>query len=155
MHRSVSSSSGVWFAGIKVIVRVHASQSDGRLGAWESEESLGNALPFHVHRREDEQVVLLDGTVSFLVGDRVHHLVAGDTLSLPRSVPHAHVVTSQNARLLTIATPGGFEQLFVDVGVPARPGTTPPQPDTAALARAVGRLGVQIVGPPPVFDERN
>jgi quercetin dioxygenase-like cupin family protein len=150
-----SSSNGVWFAGTKVIVRVLAAQSDGRLGAWESEESLRNALPLHVHTREDEQAVLLEGTVAFLVGDRVHHLVAGDTLALPRDVPHAHVVTSQNARVLTIAMPGGFEQLFVDLGVPALPGTTPLPPDTAALAQAAAALGVQIVGPPPVLDARS
>ena len=152
MERPGSVSSGVWFAGTKVIVRVHAAESDGRLGAWESEESLGNALPLHVHTREDEQVVLLEGTVTFLVGDRVHHLVAGNTLALPRHVPHAHVVTSQNARVLTVAMPGGFEQLFVDLGVPALPGTTPSPPDTAALAQAAAALGVQILGPPPVLD---
>jgi mannose-6-phosphate isomerase-like protein (cupin superfamily) len=148
-------SSGVWFAGTKVIVRVRATQSDGRLGAWESEESLPNALPLHVHTREDEQVVLLEGTIAFLVGDRVHHLVAGDTLALPRGVAHAHVVTSQQARVLTVAMPGGFEQLFVDLGVPALPGTTPPPPDNAALARAAAAFGVQIVGPPPVLDARS
>jgi hypothetical protein len=106
----------------------------------------------HVHTREDEQVVLLEGTVAFVVGDRVHRLVAGDTLALPRGIPHAHVVTSQEARVLTIAMPGGFEQLFVDLGVRALPGTTPPPPDTAALAQAVARLGVQLVGPPPGLD---
>jgi quercetin dioxygenase-like cupin family protein len=155
MGRRESVSGGVWFAGAKVIVRVRAAQSDGRLGAWESEEPLRTALPLHVHTREDEQVMLLEGTIAFLVGDRVHHLVAGDTLALPRGVPHAHVITSQQARVLTVAMPGGFEQLFVDLGVPALPGTTPPPPDTAALAQAVAALGVQIVGPPPVLDARS
>ena len=86
---------------------------------------------------------------------RVHHLVAGDTLALPRGVPHAHVVTSHQARVLTLATPGGFEQLFVDLGVPALPDTTPPPPDNAALAQAAERLGIQIVGPPPALDARS
>jgi quercetin dioxygenase-like cupin family protein len=148
-------SSAVWFAGTKVIVRVRSAQSDGRLGAWESEEPLGGALPLHIHTREDEQVMLLDGTITSVVGDRVHHLVAGDTLALPRGVPHAHVVTSETARVLTIAMPGGFEQLFLDLGVPALPGTTADPPDTAALAEAAARLGVKIVGPPPVLDARS
>jgi quercetin dioxygenase-like cupin family protein len=152
MEQRPSTPNEVWFGATKVIVRVHASQSDGRLGAWESEEPLGTALPLHVHTREDEQVVLLDGTITFLVGDRVHHLAPGDTLALPRGVPHAHVVTSHKARVLTLATPGGFEQLFIDLGVPALPGTTPPPPDTAALAQAAARLGIQIVGPPPALD---
>jgi len=152
MDSPASALPGVWFAGTRVIVRVRASQSDGRLGAWESQESLHTALPLHVHTREDEQVILLEGTLSFSVGDGVHHLVAGDTLSLPRGVPHTHVITSQNARVLTIAVPGGFEQLFVDLGVPAIPGTRPPALDRGPLEQAVARLGVQIVGPPPSLD---
>jgi hypothetical protein len=109
----------------------------------------------HVHAREDEQVVLLEGRITFLVGDRVHHLGAGDTLALPRGVPHAHVVTSHKARVMTLATPGGFEQLFVDLGVPALPGTAPPPPAIAALTQAAARLGIQIVGPPPALDARS
>ena len=145
-------SSRVWFAGAMVVVHVEAAQSDGRLGAWESEESLGDRLPVHVHTREDEQVVLLEGKITLWVGDRVHHLVSGDTLALPRGVPHAHLVTSRKARILTVAIPGGFERLFTDLGVPAPPGTTAPPPDNAALAEAAGRLGVQIVDPPPAVD---
>jgi quercetin dioxygenase-like cupin family protein len=145
-------SSGVWFGGAMVVVHVQAAQSGGRLGAWESEETLGDRLPLHVHTREHEQVVLLEGTITFWVGDQVHHLVAGDTLALPRGVPHAHLVTSRTARTLTVATPGGFERLFTDLGVPALPGTTAPPPDNAALAQAAGQLGVQIVGPPPAVD---
>jgi mannose-6-phosphate isomerase-like protein (cupin superfamily) len=154
MERHASVLAGVWFAGTRVIVRVRASQSDGRLGAWESQEPLHTALPMHVHTREDGQVMLLEGTVSFFVGDLIYHLIAGDTLALPRGVPHAHIITSQNARVLTIAMPGGFEQLFVDLGVPALPDTAPPPLDRGALEQTVARLGVQIVGPPPTLDER-
>jgi quercetin dioxygenase-like cupin family protein len=144
--------SALWFAGTRVMVRVQAAQSDGRLGAWESEESRGVALPLHIHTREDEHVMLFEGQVTFRVGDRLHHLVAGDSLALPRGVPHAHVVASAQARLLTVAMPGGFERLFTDLGTPALPGTAPPPADTDALAEAVARLGVKVVGPPPELD---
>jgi len=139
-----------WFAGALVVVHVQAAHSQGRLGVWESVESRGDRLPLHTHHQEDEQVVLLDGQITFYVGDRIHRLTKGRTLSLPRGVPHAHRITSDKARILTIATPGGFERLFTDLGVPALPGTTaPPRPDNATLQAAVGTLGVQIIGPPP------
>jgi hypothetical protein len=154
MEGPASVVAGVWFASARVIVRVRASQSDGRVGAWESHEPLGTALLLHVHTREDEQVALLEGTLSCVVGDLVHHLVAGDTLALPRGVPHAHVITSPDARVLTIAMPGGFEQLFVDLGVPALPDTAPPPLDRGTLEQAAARLGVQIVGPPPTLEAR-
>ena len=144
--------SDVWFAGTRVVVHVRGAQSDGRVGVWESEEPRGTALPLHVHTREDEQAVVLDGTVSFHVGELIHRLGAGETLGLPRGVPHAHLVTSPTARVLTIAMPAGFEQLFVDLGVPALPGATPPPLDRSALTEAARRLGVEIVGPPPTLN---
>jgi hypothetical protein len=41
-----------------------ASQSHGRLGVLESIEPRGTALPLHVHHREDEQAVALEGHVT-------------------------------------------------------------------------------------------
>jgi len=150
LDRRNSESSALWFAGALVVVHVQAQDSDGRVGVWESVESRGDRLPLHVHHREDEHVVLLEGQITFWVGNEIHHLNPRQTLALPRGVPHAHRVTSQQARILTVATPAGFERLFTDVGVPALPRTTaPPRPDDATLEAAVGLLGVQIVGPPP------
>ena len=143
----------LWFAGVRVIVRVDAAQSRGRLAVWESEEPRGVGLPLHVHTREDEQVVVLDGEIVVRVGAETHRLASGATIALPRGVPHAHLVTSPRARLLTVAVPGGFERLFTDLGVPVLPGTDePPIPEREALTAAVRRLGVEVVGPPPAFD---
>src|SRR6185503_1185430 len=124
------------------VVHVDASQSDGRFGIWESIEPQGTALPLHVHQREDEQAVVLEGHVTVWVGECVHHLNAGDTVALPRGVPHAHRVTSPRARILTVASPGGFEQLFTDLGTPATPEAPPPgPPDFQAHREVVARLG--------------
>lgn len=143
----------LWFAGVRVIVRVDAAQSEGRLAVWESEESRGVGLPLHVHTREDEQVVVLDGEILVRLGEGTHRLTSGATIALPRGVPHAHLVTSPRARLLTVAVPGGFERLFTDLGVPVLPGTSaPPVPERETLTAAVRRLGVEVVGPPPAFD---
>jgi quercetin dioxygenase-like cupin family protein len=97
----------LWFAGTRVVVHARAADSQGRLRVWESDEPRGTALPLHVHANEDEQLVILEGEPTVRLGDAVHRLRAGDTLALPRGVPHAHRVTSQTARILTIATPGG------------------------------------------------
>ena len=133
----------VWFAGLRVDVHVTAAQSGGRLGVWESWEPRGTALPLHAHSREDEQVVLLDGEVTIGLGEETHHLRAGDTLTLPRGVAHAHEVTSETAHILTVATPGGFEQLFLDLGTES---PSPPPPREAMVA-AVRGLGVRHIAP--------
>ena len=143
----------LWFAGVRVILHVDAAQSEGRLEVWESHEARGTGLPLHIHTREDEQIVVLDGEVVVRLGDATHRLTRGATLALPRGIAHAHLVISAQARLLTIAVPGGFERLFTELGVPAGPGTTPPpMPDDETLAAAVRRLGVERVGPPLVFE---
>jgi quercetin dioxygenase-like cupin family protein len=144
----------LWFSGVLVVVHVDASRSDGRLGMWESIEPEGTALPLHVHQREDEQAVVLEGRVTFWVDDRVHHLCAGETVALPRGVPHAHRVTSSSARILTVASPGGFERLFTELGVPATPDTPPPpRPNVTARTELLAQLGVKAVGPPPAWTE--
>jgi quercetin dioxygenase-like cupin family protein len=142
----------LWFAGVRVVVHVDAEQSGGRLGVWESEEPRGVGLPLHVHTR-DEQVVVLDGEILVRVGEATHRVATGATLTLPRGVPHAHLVTSAQARLLTVAIPGGFERLFTELGSPILPGAAaPPIPDRETRLDVLRRLGVEVVGPPPAFD---
>ena len=135
--------SELWFAGTRVVIHVTAADSEGRVGVWESEEPRGTALPLHVHTREDEQMVVLDGEVSVRVGERTQRLRTGETVALPREVPHAHRVASETARLLTVATPGGFERLFLEHGA-----TRDERPADDVLVAAVRELGVQVVGPP-------
>ncbi|MFC5801373.1 hypothetical protein [Streptomyces formicae] len=73
----------------------------------------------------------------------------GTLAVLPRRIPHAFVVTSSTARLLTLVTPAGFEQFVVEAGSPADAPMEGP-PDVAALTAMGARYGVRVVGPPPV-----
>jgi quercetin dioxygenase-like cupin family protein len=138
--------SALWFGPVRVVVRVTAADSGGRLGVWESEEPRGTALPLHVHANEDEQMIVLDGEVRVRVGEAAHRLVAGDTVALPRGVPHTYRVESATARLLTVATPGGFERLFLEHGIA---GDAPPRhaPDEESIA-TLRELGVRRLGRP-------
>jgi hypothetical protein len=77
MEAHSATAQGLWFAGVRVIVRVDAAQSDGRVGVCESEESRGVRLPLHVHTREDEQVVVLEGEILVRVAERTHALTPG------------------------------------------------------------------------------
>jgi len=68
---------------------------------------------------------------------------------MPAQVPHTIANLSEApCRFLTIATPGGIEELFREqsrylAGLPAG---TPP--DAAAMARLNGAEGRRVVGPP-------
>jgi hypothetical protein len=64
-------------------------------------------------------------------------------------VPHAFKVESEGARVLVVVTPGGFERMFEEGGIPADEAAEPPVQDydpEAAVAISK-RFGFEVVGP--------
>jgi quercetin dioxygenase-like cupin family protein len=113
----------------------------------------GAASPLHLHRREDEQFLLIDGTARFRIGERWLEAGPGDSIFLPRGVAHAYVITSETARVVGSVTPGGMESFFTDLGTPVTPGHAPaPPPSIPAMAAAAAQYAVEILGPPPTAD---
>ena len=140
----------VWWIDSRVDVKLTAEQTQSHAGAWLWEARRGAASPLHLHRREDEQFLVIDGAARFIVGDATVDAAPGDLVFLPRGVPHAYVVTSATARLVGMATPGGFESFFLRLGAPVVPGEPEaPAPSIEEMARVAAELGIEILGPPP------
>lgn len=121
--------------------RLHATaaQTGGSIGIWESDIPPGRGVGRHRHTREDEVFYVLAGTFRFSCGDEEHVLGQGGRITLPRNVSHAWVnIGDAPGRLLSIVTPGGFEEFFL--AAEAR-GLRPPQ-DAAALAELEAGFGV-------------
>jgi quercetin dioxygenase-like cupin family protein len=143
----------VWWIDSTLDVRLTAAETDGQLGLWLWEAQRGAASPLHVHHREDEQFLLIDGTARFRVGEQWLDARAGDAIVLPRNVPHAYVITSETARVVGSVTPGGMEAFFTDLGTPVLPGQPAgPPPTIDAMVAGAGRYGIEILGPPPSID---
>jgi hypothetical protein len=71
----------------------------------------------------------------------------GDALHVPRGVPHAfRVASDEGARLLGIGTPAGHERFFQQAGDPLE---TPAPPDLGRMAEAAAAAGFELLGPPP------
>ena len=107
-------------------------------GLVESWVPVGAAPPLHVHHREDESFWVLEGQVRFRCGDEDIEAGPGSFVFLPRDVPHTFIVDGdEDAHMLTLLTPGGFERYFVDAGrTPEGPGLPPPgPPDVEKLQR--------------------
>jgi quercetin dioxygenase-like cupin family protein len=155
--RSVISGPGaqaaIWFLGALSQVRLSGEQTGGALSLTDNLARRGNASPVHVHDRDDETFLLLDGELRVLVGEDDYTAGPGTVAVLPRRLRHAYVVTSATARFLSLHTPGGFEQFAAEVGEPAQALTLPAEPagppDPAALAQAAARHGSTILAPPP------
>jgi quercetin dioxygenase-like cupin family protein len=142
----------VWWIDSRVDVKLTAEETGGHAGMWLWTARQGAAAPLHVHRREDEQFIVLDGTARFVIAEEQIDAGPGDLVILPRDVPHSYLVTSPTARLLGSVTPGGFEAFFSRAGTPVAPGEPEaPPPAMDVMAAAGADLGIEIVGPPPVL----
>lgn len=72
--------------------------------------------PLHVHDREDAVSYVLEGCLTFLVGDEVITAPVGSAVIQPRGVRHTFWNgTNASARSLDIATPSGLERFYEDV----------------------------------------
>jgi mannose-6-phosphate isomerase-like protein (cupin superfamily) len=76
----------------------------------------GEAPPYHKHRHEDEVFMLLKGTALLWCDDEERELSEGWIVFLPRNIPHCYRITSNEADLLMMCTPGGFEGMLQQAG---------------------------------------
>ncbi len=148
----------VWLLGGLVRVRAGGNATAGKLAVLEHRGERGYGSPLHRHLADEETFFVLDGEVRVEVGGQAHPAGAGTVAFLPRQLPHAFLVTSPQARFLTLHTPAGFDRFALATGTPVtETATTPPDelpPDPAALAAMASSYGIEIVGPPLTLDER-
>jgi quercetin dioxygenase-like cupin family protein len=140
-----------WVMGELDTIKATAAQTGGIFGLKESKAAKGSGPPLHVHEHEDEACYVLDGEVTFVVGDEVVSAPAGTWVYLPRRIPHSLRIDSGEAKTLWLVVPGGFESFFVENFPAAVQGSSPPEgtPDLGRVAEAAARYDVTILGPPP------
>jgi uncharacterized protein YjlB len=113
--------------------------------------SQGKTTPLHTHANEDEMLYVLEGELLVHI-DGVDHSVGPLGVAVaPRGVPHAFLVTSPTARVLTLQTPGSAEAFYRGASEPAGDdanGSGPVDFDRVR-ASAMNSGGMQLLGPPP------
>jgi quercetin dioxygenase-like cupin family protein len=140
-----------WVMGELDTIKATAAQTGGLFGLKESKAPRGSGPPLHVHEHEDEACYVLEGEVTFFVGEDVIPASTGAWVYLPRRIPHSLRIESGEARTLWLVVPGGFESFFVDTFPAAVDGGSPSKgsPDLGQLAEAAERYDVTMLGPPP------
>ena len=116
-----------WFGGLATI-KATKEQTGGHYTLVEVLNAEGEG-PLHVHHREDEGFWILEGQISFEVGEQEIKAGPGSFVFGPKDVPHRYTVESGPARLLYILSPGGFEEFVYASSVPAEERTLPPAPE--------------------------
>ncbi len=148
--------SSVWYMGCLFTVLAASEDTGGRFGLLEMVVPKGREPSRHLHRKDDEGFYVLEGSVTFYVGDETYEAGPGTFVFLPRGVPHSYVFETEEVRMLGIVAPGGLEGHFRDprFAEPAEAQTLPPPagpPDAAFLeemAKDLASYGTELVGPP-------
>ncbi|MGN7824254.1 cupin domain-containing protein [Chitinophaga sp. 22536] len=113
---------------------VSATETQGNFSLIDISLPKGVEPPTHMHTREDETFYLLEGEITFHIGEQCIHGKSGDSVFAPRMVPHHFALTTPTARFLTLITPGHFLDYFVEFSTPCtdmpqvsqNPGMPPP-----------------------------
>ena len=117
-----------WFGGLATI-KATGKETGGHYTLVEVLNAEGFEGPLHVHHREDEGFWILEGELSFEVGEQKVKASPGSFVFGPKDVPHRYTVDSGPARLLYILSPGGFEEFVYATSEPAKERTLPPAPE--------------------------
>jgi quercetin dioxygenase-like cupin family protein len=69
-HLDAGEGEELWFAGGLLTHKATGDQTDGQLVVAEVVSPRGTGSPLHLHEREDEAWYVLDGELTFWIGDR-------------------------------------------------------------------------------------
>ena len=125
-------------------------ETNGKYALWEAIVLPGGGPPPHVHSREEEGFYVLDGEITFTIGDKRLVASAGMFANMPVGTPHSFKNESgKPAKMLISVAPAGLERMFFEVGVPLPEGSTTALPTTKEeiekLLAIAPRYGIEIL----------
>ncbi len=143
----------IWFLGALLTWKATGENTGGQYELVEQLGARGFAAPVHWHEREAEGFYVVEGEVTFILGDQTIQAPAGSFVFVPPSAKHGFVVESSEARFLTFVTPAGLEAFFEELSEPAKVRILPPpleRPlDVERIEMVMAKYGQKLLGPPP------
>jgi len=122
--------------------------TDGRYATWEAIVPSGGGPPPHVHSREEESFFILEGKITFQIGDERFIAKDGTFANMPVGVLHSfRNETDEQARMIISVAPAGLEEMFIKAGKQGLPDGTIPKPskeDFEKLMALAPKYGVEI-----------
>jgi len=101
----------VWFLGSLAQVKATVAGAGPRWGAIVVTAAPGYAPAPHIHHREDESFYVLEGEMTFLLGDRWIDASRGSFVLVPGGTTHTFQNRSdERAGILNFGVPGDFEK---------------------------------------------
>ena len=138
-----------WFYGGALLTwKATSTETNGAFSLWEASMVRGKVTPLHTHPA-DETMYLLEGEILMHMDGQEHRVGAGGLVFAPRGVPHAFMVLSEVARLITIHTPGSCEAFYYGASEPIGADGSGPVDFDRIYSSAKENGGIEILGPPP------
>lgn len=105
---------------------------------------LGKVGPgLHMHLYQDEVFYVIEGEYRFVVGDETHILKVGDTIFLPRMIPHTWIQLTDRGKLIYFLQPAGkMEEFFQKMN------SLTERPTDEEIKKINLEHGIVNVGPP-------
>lgn len=124
-----------------VVISKNDTNNAFSLFAFTGYAKIGPSL--HLHFYQDEIFHVVEGNYRFVVGDETMTLAAGDTIFLPRNIPHTWIQLTNTGKLLYAVQPAGsLEEFFKEMNH----FQTPPTEEQSRLIHL--KHGMKLVGPP-------
>jgi len=133
--------------GDKYTFKAADKDTGGAYALWEiATPPTAAGPPAHVHEREDEAFYILEGELTFQIGERTVQAAAGTFAFAPRGIVHKFFNPgAKPAKALVIVSPGGFEKALEEMAQIAPRGDQPP--DMEKLLAIANKYGLKILGP--------
>ena len=124
-------------------LKISSKDTGGKLSVFEY-TGLGKVGPMlHVHFKQDEIFMITEGEYRFVVGKETHVLKAGQTIFLPRNIPHTWIQLSDKGKLIYFLQPAGkMEEFFTYMN------NLKDRPSAAEMDRIHAKHDMKVVGPP-------
>ena len=150
VHVPPEGGSTVFLVGDTYTTLLTGDQTGGAFALLEAIVPPDTGPPPHVHHAEDETFVLLEGELSFRVGDQAHAAAAGTTIFVPRGTQHSFTnVGDGAARMLFMYSPAGMEGMFAEIGTLGTRGVQAPprtMTDVEAMIAVAAKYRFSIEG---------
>jgi quercetin dioxygenase-like cupin family protein len=131
-----------------VTLKLRCDDTGGSVMVFEQTLPAGTKSTLHLHRDCDEVAYILDGEVTFLIGDEVTVRGPGACAFMPRGIRHAWKNTdAQAGRALFLYTPGKAGGLIEEQ---QRTGRKFNSMNEHELADILQRHGWELFGPSPL-----
>lgn len=124
-------------------LKISSKDTGGQLSVFEYRGLSKVGPTLHIHFGQDEIFMITGGEYRFVVGNATHELKTGQTIFLPRGIPHTWIQLTDKGSMIYFLQPAGkMEEFFVHMN------SLKERPSQEEMDRIHAAHQMKVVGPP-------